>query len=278
MEFGVDVSSLTGRSALAACGADWPVVLMPAAAVLPDGRAVQVPGNKFVVAGDEPVGQVGSRYHPVQNLELLEFAERVADQVGTVVSRAGVTQGRRRFWCWVPCGAAGAVVSTTHHGRGAVSVQMAVPIDGTLVRLGPEPESTLSFPHGPTLQARLDDPSEVAGWANAWEIRALGEVSRLASTKFQPAALGPALEGVVPVSKARTGRQESNRHAVMDMVAGRWVELAGASTDGWSLLRAVAWYLDRRRRASPADRVDQSVDDSGWVTRAKFVAHGSTRS
>lgn len=275
MDFGVDVSGMSVQQGLAACGADWEVSLVDAAACLPGGSFVPVPGYKFVVAGGEPVGQVGSRYHPVQNSELLGFAGKVADRLGVEVSRAGVTQGNRRFWCWVPLEGTGLLVSTAHHGRGAISVQMSVSEEEGLVRVGPEPESTLSFSHGPTLQARLDDPAEVAGWANSRSLAVKGERDRLRATVLDPAVISSALEGVVPASKARSDRQQSNRHAVMDVVAGRWVEVGGGVLDGWSLLRGVTWYLDRRRRASVADREDQSVDDSGWVTRAKFVAHAA---
>jgi len=273
MDFGTDVSGMDDTTALAACDADWDVVLLPAAAVFPDGTTLVVPGHRFVVAGGSPVGQVGSRYHPVQNVELLGFARECADRLGSTVARAGVTQGNGRFWCWVPVGEAGLVFSTAHHGRGAVCVQLAVPGGGGLVRLGPESESTLSFPHGPTLQARLDDPAEVAGWANGRVLAAAAELDRLSRLVVEPVRLGEVLEGVVPAGRAKSELQLSNRHAVMDAVAGRWVSFSGGGRDARSLLCAVAWYLDRGRRASVADRVDQSVDDSGWVTRAKFVAH-----
>lgn len=275
MDFGVDISGRSVQQGLDLCGADWEVSLVDAAACLPDGTFVPVPGYKFVVAGGEPVGHVGSRYHPVQNAELLEFAGRVADRLGVEVSRAGVTQGNRRFWCWVPLEGTGLLVSTAHHGRGAISMQLSIPGEWGLVRVGPESESTLSFPHGPTLQARLDDPSEVAGWANSRSVEMCRERDRLRATVLDPGVLAGVLEGVVPAAKAKSERQQSNRHAVMDLVAGRWVERGGGRLDGWSLLESVTWYLDRRRRASAADREDQSVDDSGWVTRAKFVAHGA---
>lgn len=277
MDFGVDIDGRSVEQGLALCEADWEVSLVDAAACLPDGRVVPVPGYKFVVAGGEPVGHVGSRYHPVQNAELLEFSNRIAERLHTSTSRAGVTQGNRRFWCWVPLEGTGLLVSTAHHGRGAISVQLSIPGGEGLVRLGPEADSTLSFPHGPTLQARLDDPSEVAGWANARSVELLREVDRLRSVTPDPGVLSGVLEGVVPTAKAKSERQQSNRHAVMDLVAGRWVELGGGRLDGWSLLESVTWYLDRRRRASAADREDQSVDDSGWVTRAKFVAHAALR-
>lgn len=275
MEFGFDVSGLGPDDALDKAGAEWPVFLVPAAAVLPGGHAVPVPGYRFVVAGDEPVGQVGSRYHPVQNRELLSFSSRIADALGSGVERAGVTQGRRRFWCLIPAGHAALIVSTTHTGRGAVSVQMVVPVEDGIVRLGPETASTLSFPHGPTLQARLDEPGEVAGWANAWVLASRSETERLRATAVRPADLSRVLEGVVPEGRASTERKAANRHAVLDAVAGRWVELSGGRKDGWSLLEAVTWYLDRSRKASRRDREDQSVDDSGWVTRAKYAAHGA---
>jgi hypothetical protein len=272
MDFGFDVRGEDNRGVLSACGADWTVRMVPAAAVLPDGTAVPVDGHRFVVAGDVPVGQVGSRYHPLQNAELLSFARRVATALGADITRAGVTQGRRRFWCHIPVGPAGLVVSTTHDGRGAVSAQMVVPVPGGLVRIGPEASSMLSFPHGPTLTARLDDPSEIAGWANAWSLRATGEIGRLEGTTVDETVFSASLEGVVPAARATTERKTANRHAVMDAVAARWV--VGGRT-GWHLLVAVAGHLDSGRRASRQDREDQTVDDSGWVTRAKFAAHGA---
>lgn len=277
MDFGIDVTHGDDTAVLSDTGADFVVRLVPAAAVLDEGRAVPVPGCRFVVAGDVPVGQVGSRYHPVQNAELLGFARRTAGSLGAAVERAGVTQGRRKFWCHVPVGTSGAgvILSTSHDGRGAVAAQMVVTGRAGLIRLGPEADSTLSFPHGPTLQARLDDPAEVAGWANSWELAARAEVERLRSKTLRPEVIVEALEGVVPTRKATTDRKRANRHAVLDAVAGRWVGYSTGRTDAWSLLEAVATYLDVDRRASRADREDQAVDDSGWVTRAKFLAHAA---
>ena len=272
MEFGRDVRGEDTRGVLTACGADWEIRLVPAAALLPDGTAVPVDGYRFVVAGDVPVGQVGSRYHPLQNAELLSFARRVATSLGADITRAGVTQGRRRFWCHIPVGRAGLVVSTTHDGRGAVSAQMVVPVPGGLVRIGPEASSMLSFPHGPTLTARLDEPSEIAGWANAWMVRASAEIARLEATAVDERVFAASLEGMVPAARATTDRKMANRHAVMDAVAARWV-VAGRT--GWHLLAAIAVHLDSGRRASRQDREDQTVDDSGWVTRAKFTAHAA---
>lgn len=272
MEFGNDVRGEDDRGVLRGCDADWEVSMVPAAAVLPDGTVVPVDGHRFVVAGGTPVGQVGSRYHPVQNRELVSFARRVATALGSDITRAAVTQGRRRFWCHIPVGTAGLIVSTTHDGRGAVSAQMVVPVPGGLARIGPERSSTLSFPHGPTLTARLDDPAEVAGWANAWALDASRERGRLERTAVTDRAFVAALEGIVPVIRATTDRKVANRHAVMDAVAARWVS---AGRTGWGLVEAVAAHLDTGRRAARQDREDQTVDDSGWVTRAKFTAHSA---
>lgn len=272
---GTDVSGLAPGAALAACGADWEVRLLPAAALFPDGSHAPVPGHRFVVAGDVPVGAVGSRWHPVQNAELLAYALGVAERLGTGVSRAGVTGGRRRFWCLLEMGTAALLVSTAHHGRGAVSAQVVVPAGAGLVRFGPDGDWTASYPHGPTLASRLSRPSELAGWAAQLDARAALEVGRLSGAVPAPSVLLAACEGVVPASRATTGRRESNRHAVLDRVATRWVQDSAGRRDAFSLLAAVAGYLDTDRKASPGDRADQSVDDSGWVTRAKTVAWGA---
>lgn len=273
MDIGTDVRGEHDTPLLTKAAADWQVRLLPAAAALEDGTFAIVPGHRFVVAGNTPVGQVGSRYHPVQNSELLGFARRTATALSSDIDRAGVTQGHRRFWCHIPVGSAGLLLSTKHDGRGAVSAQMVASTDSGIIRIGPESTSTLSFPHGPTLQARLDDPAEVAGWANNWELRLRGHRELLAAARVPAELLGPALDGVVPAEKATTDRKVANRHAVMDIVAHHWVNESDGRMDGWTLLSAISWYLDRRRRATPADRADQAVDDSGWVTRAKYLAH-----
>lgn len=284
MHFGIDIQGVTTgqtvadiQHVLAKADADWAVTLLPAAAVFPDGSTVIVPSSRFVVAGNEPVGQVGSRYHPVQNGDTLQFSWSIADHLGCSVTRVGVTQGRRRFWCWIPLESAGLLVSTTHHGRGSVSVQAVIPSEGGLVRVGVERDAVLSFPHGPTLQSRLASPGAVASWANDWLVWAGRERERLKSLLVSADQLAQVLEGVAPTDRVRTARQEQNRHAVLDAVAGRWVAVSPAR-DGWSLLEAVAWYLDAGRPGRWRDREDQSVDDASWVTRAKVAVYSAVSS
>ena len=56
---------------------DWEVTLSPAFGIGPDGL-VEVPGRNVVMAGGRAIDVVGSRWHPVQNREVLSIARGVA--------------------------------------------------------------------------------------------------------------------------------------------------------------------------------------------------------
>lgn len=90
----------TPTQALALAGLDWHVDKLPLFAAGPDSP-IEVPGHVAVVRRDTaaPLGVVKDRYRPVQNRELAEFAEALAEAGDTVtVESAGSIRGGRRVW------------------------------------------------------------------------------------------------------------------------------------------------------------------------------------
>ena len=248
---------------------DWAVTLSPAFGLGPEGL-VEVPGRNVVMAGGRALDIVGSRWHPVQNREVVGIAGEIARAVRGEVTGSGPTVGGRRFWSRVALdGPFCLVVASAHTGSGGLTVTPYAEEAGALVRVGSKPGR--SWPHGPTLEARIGGWADTAGWIEEWRAGAASSRSSMSKARLDPAAFVDACSGMF-LSKERTKRREENRREVLDTLAGAWAERSGGSFDAWSALVTVCRWLDVDRPGSPEDRADVSLDEGGRVVRAKATA------
>lgn len=255
------------EASLVRAGGDFQVTLAPVMA-LTDGGLLEVPGRRVVMAGDLPVDVVGSRWEPFQNLDVLRYAAEVGAALGTEVTHCGVGAGNRRFWCRLEledgddvgmC----ALVTSAHTGTGGLTITVYGEAGGALVRLGPG----RAWSHGATLEVRLGDPRLMAGELDRRRVDGLALIDRLRAGVVTPEQFVTAWDVLAPVSKATTPRRENHRRDVLDAVSRRWVRLGERSA--WSALVAGCCWLDNERPALESERVEQVLDEGGWVVRAK---------
>jgi len=248
---------------------DWEVTLSPAFGIGPDGL-VEVPGRNVVMAGGRAIDVVGSRWHPVQNREVLSIARAVALSTGGKVTRSGETGSGRRFWAKVDIGGSMCVIVTSAHtGSGGLTVTPYVEEAGALVRVGLKPG--LSWPHGPTLEARIAESENIAEFIAEWKTRVISSRAVMQKTKLIPAAFVQACSGLF-LAKNRTKKREENRKDVLDTLAGRWNAASDGRLDAWSSLVTVCKWLDVERPGPEADRAEVSLDEGSWIVRAKTEA------
>lgn len=91
----------TPREALKIAGLDWTVQQAPLAAKLADGNELAVPTHKLNFRGDNNgfLGVVGKDYRPIQNSELADFCEALAEQGDEVkIESAGSIRGGQKVW------------------------------------------------------------------------------------------------------------------------------------------------------------------------------------
>lgn len=248
---------------------DWEVTLSPAFGIGPDGL-VEVPGRNVVMTGGRAIDVVGSRWHPVQNREVLSIARGVALSAGGNVTRSGETGSGRRFWAKVDIGSSMCVVVTSAHtGSGGLTVTPYVEEAGALVRVGLKPG--LSWPHGPTLEARIAGSEDIAGFISDWKSKVTSSKAAMQKTQLPPAAFVQACSGLF-LAKNRTKKREENRKDVLDTLAGKWSAASDGRLDAWSSLVTVCRWLDAERPGPDADRAEVTLDEGSWVVRAKAEA------
>lgn len=93
--------ALTPREALTTIGADYPIVQMPLVAISPFGSMVDVPNKVANVRADIDLclGVVSPNYKPIQNSELADFAEALAEQGDVVkIESAGTIRNGGKIW------------------------------------------------------------------------------------------------------------------------------------------------------------------------------------
>lgn len=91
----------TPREALVTIGADYPIVQMPLVAISPFGSMVDVPNKVANVRADIDLclGVVSPNYKPIQNSELADFAEALAEQGDVVkIESAGTIRNGGKIW------------------------------------------------------------------------------------------------------------------------------------------------------------------------------------
>lgn len=248
---------------------DWDVTLSPAFGLGPEGL-VEVPGRNVVMAGGRALDIVGSRWHPVQNREVVGIAGEIARAVRGEVSSSGPCGAGRRFWARVALDPPFClVVTSAHTGSGGLTVTPYAEQDGALVRIGSKPGR--SWPHGPTLEARIGGWADTAGWISEWAGGSRRSIDRMSGTRLDPASFVDACSGMFP-AREKTKRREENRRDVLDTLAAAWATRSGGSFDSWSALVTVCRWLDVDRPGVPEDRADISLDEGGWVVRAKASA------
>lgn len=254
---------------------DWEIEMSPVLANH-SGSIVEVPGRRVVLGPAGPLDVVGSRWHPLHNREIHGFATTIASACGGSVTHSGQDEACRRFWCRVGVSRGRSlIVTAAHTGGGAVTVTPFAEADGALLRVGSW--NGESWPHGPTLEARIGDGLQIGRKIDIW-VNESRDWEKLASrTKLQPGVFVDACSGMFP-SRARTAQREANRRAVLNDIAGKWQSRSGGEMDAWTALVAISLWLDEERPALPADRRELSFDIGGWVARAKSHAWGTISS
>jgi hypothetical protein len=261
--------SMDEQTLLETVGADFLISLRPAYVRVGDAGLVEVPGSRVVMVGDTPVGPVGLRWHPVQNIELLRFARRLASKAGSTVTAGGVWANRLRTWFWFPLEPGmSVIVSAAHNGRGSISVQLVVDDGTSTARIGDRDEWTMSFAHGPTLHDRLLNPSAVVDWILEWTSSTRGRLEKLRSSSVTDLDFVRLSDIMFPAGS--TPAKEQNRREALDLVAGRWASSRSAAGGNLlELLFAFCWYLDAGRDGRQRYLAEQSLDEANWVARKK---------
>lgn len=91
----------TPRKALEIAGLDWPVEQWPAKAVGPNGQEIVIPGAVMNVRADisHGFGFVTDNYSPIQNSELADFCQLLAEQGDEVrIESAGSIRNGAKVW------------------------------------------------------------------------------------------------------------------------------------------------------------------------------------
>ncbi len=250
-------------------GLDWELEMSPVFA-RHAGSMVEVPGRRVVLGPNGPLDVVGSRWHPLHNREIHGFATTIAGACGGAVTHSGQDSTGRRFWCRVGVAQGRSlVVTAAHTGGGAVTVTPFAEDNASLIRLGGW--SGESWPHGPTLEARIGNGTEIARKIDAW-VAETRDWQRMAQrTKLDPGSFVDACSGMFP-SRVKTQLREQNRRAVLNDIAGKWQSRSDGAMDAWTALVSICSWLDNERPADPSDRRELSFDIGGWVSRAKSHA------
>lgn len=250
---------------------DWELEMSPVFAQHA-GSMVEVPGRRVVLSPNGPLDVVGSRWHPLHNREIHGFATIIAGACGGSVTHSGQDSTGRRFWCRVGVAQGRSlVVTAAHTGGGAVSVTPFAEENRALIRVGDW--NGESWPHGPTLEARIGNGTEIARNVDSWVAKSREWQKKAARSKLEPGVFVDACSGMFP-SRARTAQREANRRAVLNEIAGKWQSRSDGAMDAWSALVAICSWLDNERPADPGDRRELSFDIGGWVSRAKSHALG----
>lgn len=249
---------------------DWEVTLSPVMAMGSEGL-VELRGRNVVMAGGVPVDVVGSRWHPIQNREIIGIARTVAKACGGRVTHSGSDSARSRFSARVELSPGRSlVVTAAHTGGGALTVTPYAEEAGALVRVG---GAGSRWPHGPTLEARIGSAEEIASSTAAWIEESEALIRRAKTTRLEPAEFVNACSGLF-LSRVRTARRQANARETLDVLAGKWQSRSSGELDAWSGLVTICRWLDAERPGPDADRVELALDEGGWVSRAKVTASG----
>jgi len=243
----------------------WEVTLAPVLAMGEQGL-VEMPGRNVVMAGGTPVDVVGSRWHPLHNREILGIANTIAKACAGEVTHSGADSTRSRFSARVALAPGRClVVTAAHTGGGALTVTPYAEEEGALVRIG---GSGSRWPHGPTIEARIGSAEDIARDAGNWVVASEDVITRLKSTRLDPALFIQACDGLF-LSKIRTAKRQANAREVLDTLARKWQSRSKGTFDAWSALVTICLWLDVERPGPKEDRVELALDEGGWVSRAK---------
>ena len=260
-------SAPTPSEALGLAGLDWQVETWPMMAFGPEGDRVEAEGHYATVRTDtgSVLGAVGRNYEPIQNRELAEFAEALAEQ-GDVVrcETAGSIRGGKRVWFLLR----GASFSVRGDGETVPYILVANGHDGTCaMRCIP---TSVRVVCSNTLHLVLPGKSGSLGRDAGFVVRHSGDVAgKVEAAKRALQLYGRSLESSREVMASLASRSVT-RKQVQDF----WLDVyqrvqspvpADPRTAGEKMQRTLA----ERAMGKMAERFDaergDGCDASGWL-------------
>lgn len=294
---------------LRAAGADYEVMVTRVVAIDDDGNIILGPdGNPLTIRDSRAtirkdvdgsyndLATVGTRYEVRQNREVAERALAVvgASAGDAVIETCGVLKEGKRFFMTIDLGAlfidpAGVndkigrylVVSCGHDGVWPIryaNTDIRAVCQNTVIMGLKSAKRVFTAKHTRNVDTAIEDAQEVLKLSTAWAKSFKEAAESLLRIPMPPSSnkIDTVLNAVFPLEKTASDRQRRNHSELIGTVRHTFVNernAGGYGYNGWSLLNAITEYLDHGREASPEDRAMASIDESSWVTRAKFTTH-----
>jgi phage/plasmid-like protein (TIGR03299 family) len=280
--------------ALTAANLNWPVelrdIFLQDGTRLPDNRAtVRTEADGKVI----PLGVVGARFRPVQNLDAFGVLQPACEEHGVTIESAGALGIGERTWMLAKFGAADFGPSAADSVRGYFLVLNAH--DGssnffarpTLIRaicqntinaaLSANTGRTFTIRHTASADARVKEARRlVTALVDAMR-KSATTFAQLAERRMSPQEIGAWIESVLPTPEGEAAPNATLKQKRADIGAlvwaGKGAQLAGADGNGataWAAYNAVVEYLDHVRPAQASSAAGQlrannsAIFGSGW--------------
>lgn len=284
---------------LIAARADYEVRLQPTLAVSADGSLIEVP-ETFVTLRESPftgktevLGTVGSRYHVIQNRELLERAIDIvgASRGDAIIDTCGVLFDGRRFFASIdldtvvidPLGVGDKIsrnllVYSSHDGSAQITYANTDvrAVCNNTVTFGIAGAARLfKVKHTPNADERLSEAQKALNFSTAWTDAFKEMAEEMLRIPVGQDALGRIIGNVWELPTEATDRQKSNHEERAVQIRTLFASpknSGGYGANGWSAWNAIVEYVDHYKGGSPQKRDEAAMDDTSLATRLKAKA------
>lgn len=274
----------TAEEAIAASGLDWKVGLLPLMTEMDleaEGttgkKTISIPDKYAVVRMDrgEPLGVVGSVYHPLQNREAFNFFDSVVGSGQAIYHTAGSLKGGRIIWILAKLPETTVVknadlidqyilLSNSHDGSSGIKMAITpirvVCMNTLNVALRSATKHT-SLRHCQSNIDKITDVQEALGLVNEYYSE-FGEMAEyLASKQLKINDFEAFLDaiGLQPID----GEMSTQTRNVRDKISGIFEGATGTETikqtrwTAWSAFNSVVEYVDHERTTRATGNMTQ---------------------
>lgn len=288
----------TPEQALNLANLNWSVEQWPLLAKTTDHQQ-QVDTHVLNVRSDTkaPLGVVGTDYQPVQNRELAEFVQALADERQVRIESAGSIRGGKRVWFLVQGDSIWVnqsdevkpylLVANGHDGSLALTCQpttIRVVCKNTLnATLRQTHAQTVRFRHEGDMSGKLDEAKRALGLLNAARdevAKALTSLDAKQMTRedLQRFWVDVYTQTIEPIPAHPTTPAETKKAHHAKEVLATWASnfdrdraRVHATANGWIGLNAVTEWFDHQRKVRGADTASRSENrtfSNLWGTAA----------